>query len=244
MDNSSPLNEKVALAPTGVLRVAINTGNPLLAALSDSGEPFGVSVDIAQDLGRELGVPVVLKTCARAADAVAMVSQDEADLGFFAVDRERADGIMFSAPYVLIEGAYLVKQNSPITNNYAVDQAGNRVVVSQGSAYDHYLTRALQNAEIDRGAGPHNVVQTFLASDAHVAAGIRPQLLEACERTPGLHVLPGRFMVIEQALAIPLAREPEALEQLSGYIRTVVDSGFVADLLQRHEIKGARVADD
>lgn len=243
MENPSSENTGHPLAPTGTLRVVINTGNPLLAALSAAGEPIGVSVDIAHDIGRELGLPVELSVCSRAADAVALVTQDKADLGFFAVDWQRADGIRFSAPYVLIEGAYLVQQNSPITDNAAVDRAGHRVVVSQGSAYDNFLTRALKHAEIDRSAGPHNVVQTFLASDADVAAGIRPQLLEACERTPGLHVLPGRFMVIEQALAIPQSKPPQALEQLDHYVRTIIDSGFVADLLERHSIKGGRVAD-
>ena len=37
-----------AFAPTGVLRAAINLGNPLLVALNpDNGKPFGLSIDLA-----------------------------------------------------------------------------------------------------------------------------------------------------------------------------------------------------
>ena len=44
-----------AFAPTGVLRASINLGNPILAGRdAATGEPAGVSVDLARALGARL----------------------------------------------------------------------------------------------------------------------------------------------------------------------------------------------
>ncbi|MFD0822254.1 transporter substrate-binding domain-containing protein, partial [Micromonospora zhanjiangensis] len=140
-------------APTGVLRAAINVGNPILANRNAGGDVEGVSVDLAREFGRRLGVPVDLVVFEKAAASVEAVRGERADVGFFAVDPARADGLLFTAPYVLIEGAYLVPESSPVTDNGQVDAAGHRVSVGAGSAYDLFLTRELGRAEIVRCDG-------------------------------------------------------------------------------------------
>ena len=58
----SPQEQIVArFAPTGTLRAAINLGNPILAGSDPAtGAPRGVSIDLARELGRRLGVAVEL----------------------------------------------------------------------------------------------------------------------------------------------------------------------------------------
>ncbi|MBU67657.1 MAG: ABC transporter substrate-binding protein [Cupriavidus sp.] len=230
------------LAPTGIFRASINVGNPILANLDADGKPFGVSVDLAGEFARRLGIPLELVVFDSAGKSVDAVTAEQADFGFFAVDPVRGAGIAFSAPYVLIEGAYLVKNDSPVRTNDEVDRAGRSVVVGTGSAYDLYLTRALQHAQIVRAPTSPSVVQTFLEQDADVAAGVRQQLEADAARTPGLRLLPGRFMVIQQAMGIPKARSPEAVDVLRQFVEEMKASGFVADALARHGIEGASVA--
>jgi len=230
------------LAPTGIFRASINVGNPILANLDADGKPFGVSVDLAGEFARRLGIPLELVVFDSAGKSVDAVTAEQADFGFFAVDPVRGAGIAFSAPYVLIEGAYLVKNVSPVRTNDEVDRAGRSVVVGTGSAYDLYLTRALQHAQIVRAPTSPSVVQTFLEQDADVAAGVRQQLEADAARTPGLRLLPGRFMVIQQAMGIPKARSPEAVDVLRQFVEEMKASGFVADALARHGIEGASVA--
>ncbi len=230
------------LAPTGIFRASINVGNPILANLDADGKPFGVSVDLAGEFARRLGIPLELVVFDSAGKSVDAVTTQQADFGFFAVDPVRGAGIAFSAPYVLIEGAYLVKNDSPVRTNDEVDRAGRSVVVGTGSAYDLYLTRALQHAQIVRAPTSPSVVQTFLEQDADVAAGVRQQLEADAARTPGLRLLPGRFMVIQQAMGIPKARSPEAVDVLRQFVEEMKASGFVADALARHGIEGASVA--
>src|SRR5438105_3302307 len=126
-----------AFAPTGKLRAAINLGNAVLAGTDPAtGAAKGVSVDLAGEFAARLGValePVVFDTAAKSVDAVA---GEQADIGFFAIDPKRGEFIAFTAAYVLIEGAYLVREGSPLQKNEDVDQPGHSVVVGQGSAYD------------------------------------------------------------------------------------------------------------
>ncbi|GLC96655.1 MULTISPECIES: ABC transporter substrate-binding protein [Cupriavidus] len=230
------------LAPTGILRAAINVGNPILANLDADGNPFGVSADLAGEFAHRLGVPLKLVVFDTAGKSVEAVTAEQADFGFFAIDPVRGAGIAFTEPYVLIEGAYLVKEQSTVKANEEVDLAGRRVVVGKGSAYDLYLTRTLQHAHIVRAATSPAVVKTFLEQGADVAAGVRQQLEADAKRTAGLRLLPGRFMVIQQAMGLPKARSAEAVELLRQFVEEMKASCFVSDALRRHGIEGASVA--
>ena len=232
-----------ALAPTGRLRASINLGNPILAtADAATGRPVGVSVDLAGELAARLGLALDLVVFDAAGKSVDAVTQERADFGFFAIDPVRAAGIAFTRPYVLIEGAYLVRDDSPIRANDAVDRDGIRVVVGQGSAYDLYLTRTLEHAQLLRAATSPAVTDTFMRERADVAAGVRQQLEADARRVPDLRMLDGRFMVIEQAMGLPKSRGPAAIAFLAGFVEDVKAGGFVARSLARHRIDGAIVA--
>jgi polar amino acid transport system substrate-binding protein len=232
-----------ALAPTGTLRASINLGNPILANRDPAtGEPVGVSVDLARGLAERLGIDLALVLFDAAGKSVEAVTAEQADIGFFAIDPLRGEGIAFTAAYVLIEGAYLVRADSPLQSNDEVDRAGHRVVVGKGSAYDLYLTRELKQAQILRSPTSPTVVDTFIESSAEVAAGVKQQLQADAARIPGLRLLPGRFMVIQQAMGTPRSRGEAANAFLCQYVEEMKASGFVAQALARHGIEGASVA--
>jgi polar amino acid transport system substrate-binding protein len=201
-----------------------------------------VSVDLAGALAQRLDVPLELMMFDSAGKSVEAVRAGHADIGFFAIDPLRGDGILFTAPYVLIEGAYLVRDASPITDNAQVDRPGTKVMVGKASAYDLYLTREIKAAQIVRAPTSPSVVDTFLAQNADVAAGVRQQLESDAARLSGLRLLPGRFMVIEQAMGVPTAHGEPAQKALRDFVEWAKKSGFVADALQRHAIEGAVVA--
>lgn len=234
---------RAAMAPFGTLRAAINFGNPILATRDAvSGEPQGVSVDLARELGSRLGVPVELILYTAAGKVVEGIKAGAWDIGFFAIDPVRAAEIDFIPAYVVIEGAYLVPQDSVITRNEEVDREGVRVVVGRGSAYDLYLTRELKKAKIVRAATSPAVTDMMVTDKIEVAAGVKQQLQADAKRLPGLRLLDGRFMVINQAMAVPKGRDAVATAYLSLFVQEMKASGFVARALQRHGIDGAAVA--
>lgn len=231
-----------ALAPQGVLRASINLGNPILAGVDAQGAPKGVSVDLARAFAQRLGVGLELVVFDAAGKSVEAVRGEQADIGFFAIDPLRGEGIAFTAPYVLIEGSYLVRADSPLQSNDEVDRSGLTVTVGKGSAYDLFLSRELKHATIERAPTSPAVVDTFMAHGHDVAAGVKQQLEADAQRLGGLRLLPGRFMVIQQAMGTPKSRGENAQATLAQFVEDMKATGFVAEALARHGIQGASVA--
>jgi polar amino acid transport system substrate-binding protein len=228
------------IAPSGRLRVAINYGNPVLVQRASS-EPRGVSPDIARELARRVGLPLDFIPY----DAAGKVSADAArgawDIAFLARDPERAKDIEFTAPYVIIEGAYLVPADSPLKANEDVDRPGVRISVSRASAYDLFLSRAIKRATLVRAPSPPASIELFVNEHLEALAGVKQPLIAYAAAHPGYRVLPGRFMVIEQALAIPRGR-PLAARYLADFIDELKASGFVAAALEKSGQRDAAVA--
>jgi polar amino acid transport system substrate-binding protein len=231
-------------APTGVLRASLNLGNPVLAHSRTAPErPAGVSIDLAREFARQLGVQVVFIEFDTPGKSVEAVTREQADIGFLAVDPERAKGVHFTPPYVEIEGCYLVPQDSPIERNEEVDATGTKIVVGAGSAYELFLNRHLAHATLVRVPTSEGVVDAMLDEGLPVAAGVKQQLEADARRLGGVRLLPERFMVIRQAMLMPRGRTPLATALLDAFIDEAKRSGFVKDALARHGIVGARIAD-
>jgi len=232
-----------ALAPGGVLRAAINLGNPVLAARdAASGLPRGVSVDLAAAVARRLGVPLETVPYDTAGKVVEGLAARAWDVAFLAIDPARAVDIAYTAPYVIIEGVFVVRESSVIERHADVDRRGVRVVVGAGSAYDLHLTRTLRHATIVRVPTSSEVVDAFVARAFDVAAGVRQQIEGDMGRVPGLRIVGERFMAIEQAIGTPRDRAADGIGFLQGWVEAMKASGVVADALARHGIDGVAVA--
>jgi len=228
------------IAPSGRLRVAMNYGNSVLVQRAGN-EPRGVSPDIARELARRLGVPLDFIAYDAAGKVTADATRGAWDIAFVARDPERAKEIEFTAPYVIIEGAYLVPENSPLKANEEVDRPGVRISVSRGSAYDLFLARALKSATLVRAPSPTASIDLFVNERLDALAGVKQPLIAFAASHPGYRVLPGRFMVIEQAMALPRGR-PLAARYLADFIDELKASGFVAASLDKSGQSEAMVA--
>lgn len=230
------------IAPTGTLRVAINYGNPVLAQKDPaSGEPRGVSADIARELAQRLALPLAFVTFDAAGKVFEALSRAAWDVAFLAIDPKRATEIDFTPPYVIIEGSYMVPVESPLRAVGDVDREGVRIAVGSGSAYDLYLTRTIAHAQIVRAPTGNEAIAMFERDKLEAAAGVKSPLLRYAASRPHLRVMEGRFMAIEQAMGVPKGRAL-ALAYLRGMIEELKASGFVAEALARSGQSDAKVA--
>jgi len=230
------------LAPTGKLRAAINFGNPVLAGKdAATGEPCGISVDLARELARRLDVTIEFVPYDAAGKVVEGLKSQAWDVCFLAIDPLRAADISFTAPYAVIEGVYLVAEASPIRSNAEVDRPGVRVGVIVGSAYDLFLSRKLKQATIVRAASSDAIMDLWVAGKLDSVAGVKPQLEADARRTPGLRMLRGRFMAINQAMGTPRGREAGA-KYLHEFMEEMKASGFIAQAFAQNRITGASMA--
>ena len=128
-----------------------------------------------------------------------------------AIDPVRAADTDYTAPYVITEGACLVRDESPLRRNDEVDRAGTRIVVGRGSAYDLHPARAIKSATLVRVPTSPEVTNQLIARNLEVPAGVRQQQLEVDAKrlngsgasAPRQRMLPGRFMIIELAMDVP-----------------------------------------
>jgi polar amino acid transport system substrate-binding protein len=229
------------LAPKGKLRVGINYGNPVLAKRDpSSGQLHGLAVDLAEELGNRSGLPIEVVAFESAGKMFEAVKTAEWDVAFLAIDAGRADEIDFTAAYIEIEGTYLVPSGSPVSTIADVDRKGTRVGVSAKSAYDLFLSRSIQHAELIRAPDPNSAFELIVAGKVDVVAGVRQHLVANAEKLPGSRVLDGRFMAIQQAVGIPKGREAGA-RYLRDFIEDVKASGFVARAIDKAGIRGVSV---
>ena len=165
------------------------------------------------------------------------------DVAFLAIEPARAAEISFTAPYVLIEGGYMVPKDSALKAVDEVDRPGIKIAVGLNSAYDLFLTRTIKNAQVVRAhtGGGEAMIELFLKDKLDVVAGVKPVLVEYAKTNAAMRIIDGRFMVIQQSMGLPKGRTTAAR-----YVRTFVEdvkaSGFVADALKRSNQTDASVA--
>ena len=234
MSSRDPSKE---FAPHGTLVAGINLGNPVIAqADPGGGDPRGVGPALARALAQRLNVPMRFVTYETAGKLAEAVKEGAWDVGFLAIDPERAVDIAFSDAYVHIEGTYMVRDDSPLASVADVDREGMRVAVGSKTAYDLFLTRHLERATLVRSASSKAAIAQFLAEKLDACAGVRQPLESAAAANPGLRVMRESFMVIRQAAAVPRGR-PTAHAYLTGFIEDCKRSGFISQALRESGVE-------
>lgn len=230
------------LAPTGVLRAGINLANILLVTgRTETGDPAGVSPDMARAVADRLGVPVRYMPFALPGEVADAASAGELDVALIANEAERAKTIAFSPAYAEIEATYLVPAGSPVTSPDEVDRPGARIAVAARSAYDLYLQRSLKNAGLVQAEGLPGAFRLFRDGDGEgdldALAGLRPALLDNARELPGARVLDGRFTTVRQAIGVR-PQHAEAAAFVADLVRELRADGTVQRLIDRHGVTG------
>jgi polar amino acid transport system substrate-binding protein len=228
------------LAPKGVLRAGINLSNFLLVTgRAANGDPQGIAPDMAGEIAARLKVPLQLipyESPGKLADAVA-----DWDVGLIGAEPARAAQIAFTAAYLEIEATYLVPADSKIRSIEEIDRKGVRIAVAERSAYDLFLSRTINNAEIVHATGLDGSYDLFVREKLDALAGLRPRLVKDVQKLPGARVLEGRFTAVQQAVGTSLTRVASAAF-LAAFIEEAKASGLVARLIERHGVQGVNVA--
>ncbi len=226
------------LAPGGTLRAAVNMANSLLVTgATPEGDPEGVAPDMARAIADRLGVGVAYVPFPTPGELADAVDGGIWDIGMIGAEPARAERIAFSAAYVEIEATYLVPDGSPFGAVEDVDRDGVRIAVSGRSAYDLFLTRSLQHAELIRAQGVSGAAELFVRDELDALAGLRPALAVEADRLPGTRVLDGQFTTIQQAIGTSKGNEAGAAF-LADFVEEAKASGLVERLIERHGVTG------
>jgi polar amino acid transport system substrate-binding protein len=209
------------LAPSGVLRAGINLSNILLVTgRSASGDPEGVSPDLARAIAERLGLGIEYVTFPSPGELADAAVTDSWDIGLIAAEAKRAETIAFTPAYTEIEATYLVPAGSPIKTIEEVDRPGARIAVSGRS-----------------GKGLDGTVELFMAEPFDALAGLRPPLMDNLQKLPGARILDGRFTAVQQAIGTQ-KHKAAAAAFLTDFVEEAKASGLVAELIDKHGVTG------
>ena len=230
------------LAPTGVLRAGINMGNFLLVTgRTASGDPDGVSPDMARAIAERLGVPVKYVPFPRPGELADAADSNVWDIGLIGAEPQRAEKIAFTPAYVEIEATYLVPAGSPLKTIADVDHEGVRIAVTARAAYDLWLERNIKKAKLIRSESLDAALEQFVSEKLEALAGLKPRLLTDVEKLPGARILDGQFTAVQQAVGT--ARKNTAgAAFLREFVEEAKASGLVARLIEKHKVRGLSVA--
>jgi len=229
------------LAPTGRLRVGVNTGNFLLVSKEGDGRIRGIVHDLGQELAKRLGTSAEFVLYPQAGAVADAAMAGAWDVAFIGAEPQRAGEIDFTEAYIEIEATYLVPAGSSIRSLEEVDRKGVRIAVAARSAYDLWLSRNIRHATLLRAEGIEGSWQLFLNEKLDVLSGLKPRLLMDQAKLPGSRILEGRFTAVQQAIGAPKGR-PGAADYLKAFVAEIKASGLVANLIRRHNVNGVTVA--
>lgn len=232
---------RAQLAPSGRLRVGLNTANFLLV-LADAphGAPQGIAPDLARELAARAGLPLEFTRFDHPAKLSDAVRDAACDIGFLAADPQRAADIAFTAAYLEIDAGYLAAPGAPIARIEEVDRPGVRIAVAERTAYEMWLKRNIRHASLVGAANLDASYELFLRDKLDVLAGLKQGLIASAARFPGARLLEGRFMGVQQAIGTAKNR-PAAAAFLAAFVEDAKASGLVARTIAKHAIKGVSV---
>lgn len=131
------------------LVVGMELAYPPFEMTDANGNPTGISVDLANDLGKALGRPVRIENMAFTGLIPALQTKKiDMIISSMTITDERKESIAFSDPYAKAWLAILINKNSPVNEVKDLNVEGRKVAVKIGTMPHIYAQENLPNAEI------------------------------------------------------------------------------------------------
>jgi polar amino acid transport system substrate-binding protein len=232
------------LIPTGKLRVGVAAApspSPLFVVKDKDGQPRGVTVDLANELARQLGVPVEFTVAPNTGELVDALEAGQIDLSFMPVDEERKNRIDFGPVYFLVESTYMVTEASGIRSVDEVDRAGIRVVGIANTTTIRAAARSLKSTTIKAAQSIGEAIEMMSGGKADAFALSRDSLPPFVARLPGSRIVDGGFQLTGIAIAIPKGR-PQALSAVTAFLEKAKNFGVCRRAFDRAGLQHLPVA--
>jgi polar amino acid transport system substrate-binding protein len=116
-----------------------------------------------------------------------------------------------------------------------------RISVEARAAFELWLTRNIEHAELLRCASYDEALDAFVQEKADALADLRPRLLSVAAKLPGTRILDGNFTAVQQAVGTARGNTA-ALKFLKDFVGEAVRSGLVEASIKKHGVQGLLVA--
>lgn len=136
-------------AEKDTLVVGMELSYPPFEMTDEKGTPTGVSVELANELGRALGKKVVIQNTSFDGLIPALkTGKIDLILSSMTITEERKQSVDFSDPYLSTGLCLLVGKSTPIKDSGDLDRADVTVAVKKGTTGHVYAAQHLKNAKL------------------------------------------------------------------------------------------------
>jgi polar amino acid transport system substrate-binding protein len=220
---------KTQLAPSGALRVAVLTSNPIIGGKdAKTGELTGTTVALARELAARAGVPARMIEYTAVNKLVEDAAAGAWDVTVVAIDPQRRNLLDFAPAHLAAEGflTVLVPPGSTARSMADIDREGVRVAAVRGAAPLMILERTLKNAKVVAAENENAAFALMRDGMAQGYAQNRFMLRERAQTLPGSRVLEDAFAGLRLCFALPKNR-PAALAYVGRFVEEAKASGVV-----------------
>jgi polar amino acid transport system substrate-binding protein len=200
-----------------------------------------VSLEVAREVGRRLGVPVQFIGYRTPLEVVACLKAGQCDLGIMGVDPTRAAEVGLSPAFMQFDFTHLVPPGSPISKIADADRPGVRIAAIRNHASTMALARMSKHATFVEDATPDGAFELLRSGRADIFSSARPTLLDYVPQLPGSKVLDDGYGVNLVALAVPKSQDRQ-LAYLSEFLAELKRSGWLKRAIDRAGLQGFQVA--
>ncbi len=131
------------------LVVGMELAYPPFETIDEKGNPTGISVELAKDLGKYLGKEIRIENMAYNGLLPSLESKKiDIIISSMTITPERQKSIDFSEPYAKTALALLINKNSPVNESKDLNVKGRKIAVKKGTTGHMYAEKNLKNAEI------------------------------------------------------------------------------------------------
>jgi polar amino acid transport system substrate-binding protein len=236
---------RAQLAPSGTLRVAVLTSNPIIGAKdAASGELKGTTVDLGRALAARAGVQVRMIEYAAIPKLMEDASANAWDVAVVAIDPARRAVVDFAPAHLAADGflTILVPPGSTARTMADFDKPGMRVAAVKNAAPLMILERTLKSAKVLAADNENEAFGLMRDGKAEGYAQNRYMLRSRAQTLPGSRLLDDAFSGLQLAFALPKSR-PAAGQYVAVFVEDAKKSGAVQRAIDAAGLAGeVRVA--
>ena len=228
----------------GKLIVGTSADYPPYESVDASGNFVGFDMDIIREIGKRMGVKVVIKDMGFDTLITALQAKKiDAVIAAMQYSPERDEKVDFSIVYRKISDAFLVKADSPITLNSPEDIAAYKVASQTGTIQEKWMLKNL----VDTGKMKKNQAFSYERVDnaaMDVAAGridvlfIQSDPAESLAEKSGLKIalISKETVVAGQCIAVPEG-EKGLKAEFDKLIEAMRADGTIQKITDKHGLK-------
>ena len=220
---------KAQLAPSGTLRVAVLTSNPIIGSKdAATGEVKGTTADLGRALATAAGVPARVIDYPAIPPLMADAATNAWDVAVVAIDPARRNLVDFAPAHLAADGflTILVPPASSARTMADFDKPGMRVAAVKNAAPLMILERTLKNAKVVATDNENEAFGLMRDGKAEGYAQNRFILRARAQSLPGSRLLDDAFSDLHLAFALPKNR-PAAAQYVSAFVEDAKKSGAI-----------------